>query len=301
MPITGSGSVQGKGWGIVVHGGAGALAAEDGAGHAAGCLRAARAAAERLAAGGQALDAVQVAVEVLEDDPLFNAGVGASLTSAGHVELDASIMDGQSLRAGGVCALPPFRHPVAIARAVLEQGRHVLYAGAGAARFAEAAGFSPVPEDALIVERARERLAEALRRDPPPWGGTVGAVAFDRHGQIAAATSTGGTTGKLPGRVGDSPIVGAGTYADSHAGGASATGHGEGILRVALTGSLVSRMRSGESAEAAARIVLDEMQARVGSEGGVIAVDPRGGLAWARTSPGMSWAWVTPEATASGC
>lgn len=300
MAVTGSGSIQAAGWGVVVHGGAGALDPERRAEHVVGCRRAARAGAEILRSGGSALDAVQGAVELLEDDPHFNAATGASLTAEGRVELDASIMDGDTLRAGAVCALPPFRHPVAIARAVLEQGRHVLYAGDGARRFAEAAGFSPVPEESLVTPRARERLAQALRADPPPWGGTVGAVAFDARGRIAAATSTGGTMAKLPGRVGDSPIFGAGTYADSHAGGASATGHGEGILRVVLAGQLVSRLRSGESAEAAARIVLDDMQARVGSEGGVIALDVRGHLGWARTSPALSWAWVTPDREEGG-
>lgn len=295
MGIIGSGAAHTTGWGIIVHGGAGSVPPEGQAAAGAASLAAARAAAEVLASGGSALDGVQRAVELLEDDPLFNAGRGSSLTSEGRVELDAALMDGDTLRAGAVCALPPFKNPVAIARAVLEDGRHVLYAGEGAARFAEGAGFIRLSEGALVTEEARVRLAEALVSAPPAWGGTVGAVAVDGAGRIAAATSTGGTTAKRPGRVGDSPLLGAGTYADSSAGGASATGHGEGIMRVALTSSLVSRLRSGEGAEAAARIVLDEMQGRVGSEGGVIAVDRRGVLAWAHTSPALSWAWVTPH------
>ncbi|NLE89092.1 MAG: hypothetical protein GX607_22135 [Myxococcales bacterium] len=294
MGIIESGAAHTTGWGIIVHGGAGRVPPEGHAAAGAASLAAARAAAEVLVGGGAALDAVQRAVELLEDDPIFNAGRGSSLTSEGRVELDAAIMDGETLRAGAVCALPPFQNPVAIARAVLDEGRHVLYAGEGAARFAEAAGFVRLPEDALVTDGARARLAAALVSEPPAWGGTVGAVALDGAGRIAAATSTGGTTAKRPGRVGDSPLLGAGTYADS-AGGASATGHGEGIMRVALTSNLVSRLRSGEGAEAAARIVLDEMQARVGSEGGVIAVDRRGLLAWAHTSPALSWAWVTPH------
>lgn len=295
-----SSGVQTDGWGIIVHGGAGALVSGTG-GHEEGCLLAARSAAQALREGARALDAVQRAVELLEDDPRFNAGTGACLTLEGRVELDASIMDGDTLRFGGVCALPPFQNPVAIARAALEEGRHVLYAGAGAAQFAKTAGFEPVPEARLVTEAARQKLERALAApssDSP--GGTVGAVALDKQGSIAAATSTGGTVAKQPGRVGDSAVPGAGTYADTKAGGASATGHGEGILRVALTSSLVSRLRSGESAEAASRIALDEMLARVGSDAGVIAVDRRGHLAWAHTSPGLWWAWVTPAGERAG-
>lgn len=290
-----SGGARTDGWGIIVHGGAGALLRGGHEGHREGCLLAAQSAAQMLCEGARALDAVQRAVESLEDDPRFNAGTGASLTIEGRVELDASIMDGDTLRVGAVCALPPFQHPIAIARAVLEQGRHVFYAGSGAARFAETAGFEPVPEERLVTETARHRLTQALgASSEESGGGTVGAVALDAYGAIAAATSTGGTVAKLPGRVGDSPVPGAGTYADSRAGGASATGHGEGILRVALTSSLVSRLRSGESAEAASRIVLDDMAARVRAEAGVITIDRRGHLAWAHTSPALWWAWVTP-------
>lgn len=296
-----SSGVQTDGWGIIVHGGAGALVSGTGGGHEEGCLLAARSAAQALREGARALDAVQRAVELLEDDPRFNAGTGSCLTLEGRVELDASIMDGDTLRFGGVCALPPFQNPVAIARAVLEEGRHVLYAGAGAAHFAKAAGFEPVPEEHLVTEAARrklDRVLAAASSDAP--GGTVGAVAVDGQGGIAAATSTGGTVAKRPGRVGDSAVPGAGTYADTKAGGASATGHGEGILRVALTSSLVSRLRSGESAEAACRIALDEMMARVGSDAGVIAADRRGNLAWAHTSPGLWCAWVTPDGERAG-
>src|SRR5690606_29869394 len=260
-----------------------------------------RSAAQALRDGARALDAVQHAVELLENDPRFNAGTGACLTLDGHVELDASIMDGDTLRFGGVCALPPFPNPVAIARAVLEEGRHVLYAAEGAAQFAKTTGFAPVPEERLITEAVRRKLEQSLATpSSASSGGTVGAVAVDRQGSIAAATSTGGSETKRPGRLGDSAIPGAGTYADTTAGGASATGHGEGILRVALTSRLVSRLRSGESAEAACRIALDEMWARVGSRAGVIAIDRRGNLAWAHTSPGLWWAWVTPGGEHAG-
>jgi beta-aspartyl-peptidase (threonine type) len=268
--------------------------------HAEGCRLAVQIAAGVLDAGGSALDAVERAVAALEDDPRFNAGTGACLTSDGTLELDASIMCGRTLRAGAVCALPPFRNPIAIGRRVLETARHVLYAGAGAARFAEEAGFVPADPAEMITAAARAKLeAVSSRGDAPVWaGGTVGAVARDRAGNVAAATSTGGMVAKRPGRVGDSPIVGAGTYADNLGGAASATGQGEGILRLALTAQLVSALRSGVPVEAASRAAIARLADRAGATGGVIAVDACGRLGWARSTATMSWAaaWQGEEA-----
>lgn len=301
-------------WSIIVHGGAGRIEAKQG--HLEGCREAVRKGALVLRDGGSALDAVQVAVRALEDNPLFNAGTGACLNEEGLVELDASIMESASLRAGAVCALPPFRNPIDIARAVLEDGKHVLYAGEGAAQFAVRAGFSPLDAEALITDRARAEWREFRRAraqgarpsgdvepesGPPPTGGTVGAVARDARGVLAAATSTGGLLGKSRGRVGDSPILGAGTYADE-GGAASATGQGEGIMRATMGRVAVDAMLSGEAPGEAASHAIARMVARVGADAGIILVDRAGRLGWARSTPAMSWAaaWDGLEAPEGG-
>jgi len=292
MSVTRSWSGGGGIWGVLVHGGAGDLAPDRRALHVEGCRLAAEAAAEVLRGGGRALDAVERAVRVLEDDPNFNAGTGASLTFEGRLELDAALMDGKDLRAGAVCALGPFRNPIAVARAVLEDGQHVLYADSGANAFARAAGFEPLDPDAMITQAARQRLESALASGKPSnWtGGTVGAVAKDRAGSVAAATSTGGIVGKRPGRVGDSPLLGAGTYADDEAGAGSATGYGEGILRVVLTARAVDALRQGANPESAASAAISSLFARIGTRGGLILVDRAGCLGFARSSRTMSWA-----------
>ncbi len=292
VPITAFETMGGEAAGVIVHGGAGDVPAERRAAHAEGCRVAAAAAMQVLAGGGRALDAVQRAVEILEDDPRFNAGTGACLTLAGHVELDASIMDGRDLRFGGVCALPPFKNPIAIARAVLEDGAHVLYAGEGAAELARRAGFSPVDESELVTEAARKKLEAAIAAGRAAnWaGGTVGAVARDRAGSVAAATSTGGTAGKRRGRVGDTPIPGGGTWADDLAGAVSATGHGEGILRVALASAVAADLAGGALAGQAASDGILMLERRVGSPAGVIVVDRQGRLGFARSTSTMSWA-----------
>src|SRR5690606_33541791 len=211
---------------VVVHGGAGAVPPARRPAHAAGCRLAAEAGLAILTGGGTALDAAMRAVEVLEDDPSFNAGTGACLAEDGSLELDASIMDGRDLRFGAVACLPPFKNPIRIARAVLDDGRHTLYAAEGAARFAREHGFSPADPASMITEAARVRLAQVLAgRGDGGWaGGTVGAVACDASGNVAAATSTGGMVAKRGGRVGDTPLPGAGTFADDLAGACSATG-----------------------------------------------------------------------------
>ncbi len=298
MLVTGSWAAptSARGFGVLVHGGAGDVPADRVASHRAGCGAAARAAAEILARGGSALDAVQRAVEVLEDDPQFNAGTGACLDESGEVALDASIMEGAGARAGGVTILPPFQHPIAIARAVLEDGQHVLYASEGATEFARRAGFAPSTQAAMTTPAARERWEMVRRGDPEVgWaGGTVGAVACDARGSVAAATSTGGTTNKRRGRVGDTPIIGAGTFADDGAGAASNTGHGEGVMRTCLGYWAVEAMRAGAAPDEAARRAIEHLGARVGSRGGIILVDPRGRIGLARSTATMSWgaAWA---------
>jgi L-asparaginase / beta-aspartyl-peptidase len=301
--VTDSWGMATSGFCLLVHGGAGSRPPDERTAGREGCARAAqRAAAEVLARGGSALDAVQLAVELLEDDPVFNAGTGGSLTEQGTLELDASIMSGADLRAGAVCSLPPYRHPIAIARAVLEEGRHVLYAGAGAVAFARHAGFVQAAPETMITAAAREQLARWLAaRAPASGGGTVGAVARDRQGRLAAATSTGGITGKRPGRVGDSPVIGAGTYADDLRGAASATGVGEGILRINLCARVVTGIGAGASAQDATCEGLRTLAERIGLDAGVIAVTPDGRLGWSRSTESMAWAAVWDGGHADGC
>lgn len=322
-PITGSWGSGPARWSILVHGGAGDVRAEAVAAHVAGCERAAREGAKILAAGGSALDAVQRAVEVLESDPLFNAGTGACLDSDGHIALDASIMDGNGLRAGAVCALPPFEHPVAVARRVMDDTPHVMLAAEAAARFAVSRGFAPADEAAMITDAARKKwdLARAKNvaeswaggdasgatgatgtpratRKKDTSGGTVGAVARDAQGHVAAATSTGGMVNKLAGRVGDSPIIGAGTYADDEAGACSTTGHGEAMIRVCLAKTATDGLRIADGAGAQARASAEQtsrrsialMHRRTAQTGGLIVVAPDGSLGLARTTRTMTWA-----------
>jgi L-asparaginase / beta-aspartyl-peptidase len=269
---------------VVVHGGAGDVPLASREAHREGCARAAAAGLAVLERGGTSLAAVEAAVRILEDDPLYNAGTGACLTEDGTLELDASIMEGSTLRAGAVTCLPAYLAPISIARAVLESGKHVMYAGGGAARFAERAGFSPAPADAMITAGARARLAEVLAgRGESGWaGGTVGAVACDAAGRVAAATSTGGMVAKAPGRVGDSPIIGAGTYADDRLGAASATGHGEAAIRLGLTRLVCELCGQGRPVQVATEAAIAALGDRVAGKGGLIVLDPRGqvGLAW---------------------
>jgi beta-aspartyl-peptidase (threonine type) len=247
---------------------------------------------------------VEAAVEALENEPCFNAGTGACLNEDGELELDASIMDGADLRAGAVCALPPFRNPIRIARRALEDGRHVLYAGEGAVRFALAHGFAPSTDGTMVTDRARERFQLVKEKgEVKGWaGGTVGAVARDEHGHVAAATSTGGRINKSKGRVGDSPLIGAGTYADDEAGAVSTTGDGEIMIRLCTARSAVDALRAGLDVEAAATQVIDQAKRRLHGEGGVIIAHKNGSIGWARSTQTMTWAAASERwsATQSG-
>jgi beta-aspartyl-peptidase (threonine type) len=305
MTVTATLGSGAEGYALIVHGGAGDTSGARLDGQIDGCHRAVEEGKRILEASGSALDAVQAAVQILEDDPRFNAATGGALTCEGTLELDASIMEGTQLRAGAVCGLIPFKHPIAIARAALQEGRHVLYCGPGAAAFARAHGFEACDPAEMITAEAREFLAQALARaSAPPEApcGTVGAVARDVNGQLAAATSTGGISGKRPGRVGDSPLLGAGTYADDNLGAASATGQGEGIMRVALTSRIVQALDGAQNPGNVAFDALELMKRRTGARGGVIVIGRDGRIGWARSTSSMAYAatWTKHKISAGG-
>ncbi|BAS25994.1 isoaspartyl peptidase/L-asparaginase family protein [Limnochorda pilosa] len=276
---------------LIVHGGAGSIS--DPEGHRAGVRRAVDAGFAVLDDGGSALNAVLAAVRVLEDDPVFNAGTGSCLTLQGEVEMDAAVARGDG-GFGAVTCVRGVRHPVDLARAVMERTDHLILAGEGAVQLARRLGFppyNPVTEERLAQWR---RALEAAERGEGRfsrrggWYSTVGAAARDASGAVAAATSTGGIVLKLPGRVGDTPVPGAGTHAGVH-GAASATGHGEGILRLALTRGVVEAMES-LSAQEACRMAVDRARA-AGVEAGVIGVDLQGRVGFAFNTPSMAWAY----------
>lgn len=307
-------------WSIVIHGGAGVIErasltpAQDAA-YRAALRESINAGGYILDNGGTALDAVQDVIQRMEDNELFNAGRGAVFSAEGRNELDASIMDGSTRAAGAVAGLTRTRHPIAAARAVMERSPHVMLVGEGAETFARSQNLEEVPPSYFFTERRWGQLEDYLRRNnlpipPRPAGapapaaandiavddhqfGTVGVVAFDSHGNIAAGTSTGGMTGKRWGRVGDAPIIGAGTYAQNGVCGVSATGSGEFFIRVGVARSICARMElMGEDAQEAADHVIGEVGATTnaagaGGDGGVIVLDGRGRFAWAMNTPGM--------------
>lgn len=295
--------VRAADWSLALHGGAGVIergqyapGEEEAIRKALGNALASGSAI--LAGGGTALNAVEAVVAALEADPHFNAGVGAALTSAGTAELDAAIMDGATRRAAAVTGVMTTASPVALARKLMETGPHVFLAGAAADGFARAHGLAQVPNSHFITP-ARRKMLDAMREgatagfDLHLRFGTVGAVARDRAGNLAAATSTGGLTGKAPGRIGDSPIIGAGTVAENGACAVSATGSGEIFIRARAAGQICDRIRFGrQSAKAAAEAVITDV-GRLGGDGGVIVVDARGRIAFAMNSPGMYRASVT--------
>lgn len=286
-------------FGIALHGGAGTLPrsemnAEQEKRYRSGLERALSAGYSVLEGGGASLDAVTRAIVVLEDDPLFNAGRGAVFTIDGHNELDASIMDGSTLKAGAVCGLRHIKNPITLARTVMDQSDYVLLCGAGAEEFALDRGFDLVP-GSYFYTSARWQQLERIRTGDTSLSaltishvGTVGAVALDTRGRLAAGTSTGGMTGKRYNRVGDSPLIGAGTYADDRSCAVSATGHGEIFIRAAVAHDISARMRfaARDLATAVSEVVHGELAALQG-EGGVVAIDRHGKISMEFNSEGM--------------
>jgi L-asparaginase / beta-aspartyl-peptidase len=305
-------------WSIVLHGGAGVierakLGPEGDTSYRASLKIAIQAGAKVLDQGGSSLDAVEAAIQILEDDPLFNAGRGAVFTAEGKNELDSSIMDGATLRAGAVAGVTRTRHPISLARAVMEKSPYVMMIGAGADAFGGKVGLEQVDPGFFFTESRWQSLVKQLTKEgrpvpPRPAGapqagptvpvaqleetphlyGTVGVVALDRQGNIAAGTSTGGLQAKMPGRVGDSPIIGAGTYASNQSCAVSATGTGEYFIRLGVAREICNLVyfKGMRLQEAADSVIHKELEALHG-DGGVIAVSPDGQMAWSFNTPGM--------------
>lgn len=293
-------------FGIVIHGGAGTMdrnqmTTEREAAYRKELTEALNAGYAILERGGTSIEAVSAAIVILENSPLFNAGKGAVLNLKGKVELDAAIMDGNTLAAGTVTGVTETENPILLARAVMEHSPHVMLAGVGAEAFARQQKLPRVPNSSFQTERRRQEWERAKKsaRSPAPQGahrsgssdessfGTVGAVALDRHGNLAAGTSTGGRLNKMPGRVGDTPIIGAGTYANNRTCAVSATGHGEFFMRTVAAHAVAMRIEHGRTElKPACEAVLNEIHT-LGGSGGVIAIDRHGRVATPFTTPGM--------------
>jgi len=339
---------------LLVHGGAWAIPADAAPAHLAGVRNALETGYSVLSRGGSALDAVEAAVTILEDDPTFDAGRGSFLTSDGRVQLDALLMDGGRMKAGGVACVERLRNPIQAARLILEESPHIYLVGDGAEQFAHAHGMTLIDNAELVLDRERERLAHAklreaaglgddtfsgqdsplhpiLHDDKSPetavgpasrtpggpglasetWGttasssrqdshDTVGAVALDSHGNLAAATSTGGTLNKTPGRVGDSSLIGCGCYADNLAAAVSLTGWGEPIMKLVLGKWATDRVASGTAPELAAREAISYLYSRLGGHGGIILLGPDGRFGLAHNTPAMAWGLATPKGLQTG-
>ena len=297
---------------LVIHGGAGviersALSAEDERAIRADLDRALDAGTAVLSRGGTALDAVEAVIVVLEDSPRFNAGKGAVFDADGGHQLDASVMEGHTRRAGAVAGVTTIRNPITLARAVMEQSQHVMLAGAGAEKFADTQpAIARVPNSWFDTPQRRQQLDKAQAREKQAtsaaiptvdgaYFGTVGAVALDAHGHIAAATSTGGMTNKRWNRIGDSPVIGAGTWADDRCG-VSGTGWGEFYIRAAVAHDICARVAyRGDALAAAADEVVNRVVPALGGDGGAIALDRDGNIAMPFNSSGMYRAWIKPD------
>lgn len=288
---------------IIVHGGAWSIPDELIDATLQGVQRAAQAGIKILMEGGSALDAVEAAINVMEDDPVFDAGTGSVLTESGTVEMDAMIMDGDTLEAGAVAGLRSVKNPVNLARGVMEETPHVMMIGEGAESLAEQLGLERTTQDKLVTEEARRDLERYFSSGHYGYDlghDTCGAVALDASRRVAAGTSTGGVTGKRVGRVGDVPIVGSGGYADSLVGGASATGHGESIMKVNLSRLAAFHMEQGVHPQEAAEKALGYMLERVKGHGGLIAMNSEGEVGFYYTTPRMAWAYVRDGEFRSG-
>ncbi|MEM7459366.1 MAG: isoaspartyl peptidase/L-asparaginase [Pseudomonadota bacterium] len=290
-------------WRLVIHGGAGVIlrenmTAEREAAYTAALETALEAGAAVLREGGSAVDAVQAAVIPMEDDPLFNAGQGAVFTAAAEHELDASIMNGDNRDAGAVAGVKTVKNPILAARAVMDQSEHVMFAGAGADAFAASVGLELVDNSYFDTQSRRQSLERVLQertRTDADRHGTVGAVAIDSNGNLAAATTTGGMTAKSAGRIGDSPLIGAATYAQNGVCAVSATGHGEYFIRVAVAKTICARVElAGEDVGAAAQNALDQV-ATLGGDGGVVVIDGDGQYEYVFNSKGMYRGMIDPD------
>jgi len=304
-------NMQAQKFGLVIHGGAGTIeranmTPEKEREYRAGLERALVAGYDILKRGGSSLDATEAAVRVLEDDPNFNAGKGSVFTSAGTNEMDAAIMDGKTLAAGAVAVLKHVKNPISLARFVMEKSGHVMIDGEGAEAFAKENGIELVDQKYFFTQERWDALQKIKAAEKHPTGGagkaflitdqdrhgTVGAVALDKNGNLAAATSTGGTTNKRPGRVGDTPIIGAGTYANDATCAVSATGDGEYFIRATVGHDISALMEyRGMSLKEAAQAVLDKV-AKLGGTGGLIAIDHQGNIALPFNTAGMYRGYV---------
>jgi len=320
---------------LLVHGGAWAIPADAATAHQAGVRKALETGYAVLSRGGSSIDAVEAAVTVLEDDPTFDAGRGSFLTSDGRVQLDALLMDGGRMKAGGVACVERLRNPIQAARLVLEHSQHVYFVGAGAEQFAQAHGMALIDNAELVLDRERERLVHAKFRESAGFGDntfsgldspllpvlhddkspetavvddparftshdTVGAVALDARGNLAAATSTGGTLNKTPGRVGDSSLIGCGCYADNLSAAVSLTGWGEPIMKLVLGKWATDRVASGAAPELASREAISYLFNRLGGHGGIILLGPDGRFGFAHNTPAMAWGLATPAGLQTG-
>jgi L-asparaginase / beta-aspartyl-peptidase len=314
---------------LLVHGGAWAIPVSEAPAHEAGVRSALQTGFEVLSRGGSALDAVEAAVVVLENNPTFDAGRGSFLTADGRVQLDALLMDGGRMKAGGVACVERVRNPILAARLVLEQSPHVYFVGAGAEEFAASHGMALIDNRELVLDRERQRLEIAQSRQaagladetfsghfhrddksPETAAGhlpaeqashdTVGAVALDLHGNLAAATSTGGTLNKTPGRVGDSSLIGCGCYADNLSAAVSLTGWGEPIMKLVLGKWATDRVAAGSAPEFAAREAITYLFNRLGGHGGIILLGPDGRFGIAHNTPAMAWGLATSAGLQTG-
>jgi beta-aspartyl-peptidase (threonine type) len=282
---------------LIVHGGAWEIPEVAVSACRAGCRRALDAGYKVLDAGGAAMDAVEAAIVELEEDPVFDAGFGSHLNLRGRVQLDAILMDGATLEAGAVAAVERVRNPIRLARRILEKSRHVLLVGEGAEEFAREQGMPLCRPEDLVTEsqRAAWQVCREAGHDSAAHfareHGTVGAVAIDASGRIAAGTSTGGTCCKYPGRVGDSPLIGCGCYADDEAGGASSTGWGEAIMKIVMAKTAIEWMRAGQQAQEAADRAIRLLGERVHGTGGLILIDRQGRIGASFSTPSMAFGY----------
>jgi L-asparaginase / beta-aspartyl-peptidase len=315
-------------WAVVLHGGAGvierkSMSKETDAAYRAALTRAIQAAASVLDKGGSSMDAVEAAIRIMEDDPMFNAGKGAVFTADGKNELDAAMMDGATLKAGAVAGVTRTKNPISLARAVMAKSPHVMLIGAGADQFAASVGLEQVDPSYFFTERRWQSLIKQLKKEGAPLPqrplgappepaspvseieppdahkyGTVGVVALDREGNIAAGTSTGGTQGKKWNRVGDSPIIGAGTYASNESCAVSATGTGEYFIRLTVARTICSLVQyKGMKLQGAVDEVVQKELGAIHGDGGVIAIAPDGQMAWGFNTPGMYRAKIAEGGT----